>query len=122
MPLGVRETMSRPQNERRVLQRKLDAQMEKVREFSGDRSEADEIIADWQDNAMRRLGMLCDIAFPMEMPSDPTGAAILLGRLQGLLEPLRKALDTVALVEQMQLTASKIRDRINDFGEEIDEG
>lgn len=121
MPLGPRESFQRPQSERRALQRKLDQQAEKVREFSKDRAVADEVMADWQDNAMKRLEALCDAAFPMNMPTDPTGAAMLLGRLQGILEPLRRAIDTIGLVEQMQANLSKTRDSINNLGEELDD-
>lgn len=121
MPISPREARRRPQHERRALQRKLDAQTQQMKEFGKDRATAEEVLEDWRENAAERLEMLCDIAFPMDTPKDPTSASVLLGRLQGFMEPLRKAYDTLGLTGQMQANLDKIRDQLNDLEEEVDD-
>jgi hypothetical protein len=63
--------------------------------------------------------MVLDIAYPADAPMDPTSAAVLLGRIQGFLEPMRKATDTLGLTGQMKLSVDKLRDQINDLGEDF---
>ena len=119
MPVNPREIQRKPDHQRRALQRRLDAQMDKLKAFDKDIAVADEVLADWRENAADRLEGVCDIAFPMDAPKDPTSAAVLLGRIQGFLEPLRRAYDTLGITGQMKLNAEKIREAINDLGEEV---
>lgn len=121
MPIAPREARKRPDHERRALQRRLDKQTDQLKEFGKDKSGAEEILADWRENAFGRLEALLDMAFPMDPPTDPTSAAVLLGRVQGFLEPMRKAVDTLGLTGQMQSSLDKIRDQLDDLGEEFDE-
>jgi hypothetical protein len=121
MPLAARESRKRPDHERRALQRRLDKQLDQMAEFGKDRAGAEEVLAEWNENASDRLQVILDIAYPMDAPTDPTSAAVLLGRIQGFLAPLRKAADTLGLTGQMQLSADKLRDQINDLGEEIED-
>ena len=121
MPIAPRETRKRPDHERRALQRRLDKQLDQLKDFGTDKAKAEEVLADWRENASKRIETLLDILFPMDPPKDPTSAAVLLGRAQGFLEPMRKATDTLGLTGQMQTSLDKIRDRINDLGEEFED-
>lgn len=118
MAVNPRPFQRTPDNERRALQRRLDAQLSKLKDFAKDRAEAEEIVEKWNEGASKHLEQLCDIAFPLDAPKDPTSAAVMLGRIQGYLEPLRRAKDTLGLTEQMQLTADKTREQIDELGEE----
>ena len=64
--IADRERGTRPSHERRALQHKLDAQVERMREFSKDRAVADEVVADWRENAWDRLQMVTDVACPID--------------------------------------------------------
>jgi hypothetical protein len=119
MVLEAREPRKRPDHERRKLQRKLDQQTDQLKEFGKDRAIAEAVVEEWRENARERLEMISDIAFPMDAPKDPTSAAVLLGRIQGFMEPLRKAYDTLGLTGQMQTNLDKTRDQLNDLGEEV---
>ena len=121
MPVQPRETRKRPDHERRKLQRKLDQQTDQIKEFGKDRAVAEAVVEEWRVNARERLEMISDIAFPMDAPKDPTSAAVLLGRIQGFMEPLRKAYDTLGLTGQMQTNLDKTRDQLNDLGEEVED-
>lgn len=121
MPIQPRERTFRPDNERRALQRRLDKQLDQIGEFGKDKAGAEKVLEEWRENAADRLEMLCDMVFPMDAPKDPTSAAVLLGRVQGFLEPMRKAVDVLGLTGQMQLSIDKIRDQINDLGEELED-
>lgn len=121
MPVRPREMTKRPDHERRKLQRKLDDQTGQLKEFGKDQAIAEAVLEDWRVNARERLEMICDIAFPMDTPKDPTSAAVLLGRIQGFMEPLRKSYDTLGLTGQMKTNLDKTRDRLNDLGEEEEE-
>lgn len=121
MPVAPRERPFRPDNERRALQRRLDKQLDQLKEFGKDRAGAEEVLKEWREKAGDRLEMLCDMVFPMDTPKDPTSAAVLLGRVQGFLEPMRKAVDVLGLTGQMQNSLDKLRDQINDLEEEIED-
>jgi hypothetical protein len=103
------------------MQRRLDKQLDQMAEFGKDRTGAEKVLADWSENALERLEMVLDIASPIEPLTDPTAAAVLVGRIQGFLEPMRKAVDTLGLTGQMQLKADQLRDQINDLGEEFED-
>lgn len=113
--------MQQPQHQRRAQQRKLDEQIGQLKTFGKDRADAQEIIEGWKKAAWSRIETLSEIAFPIDEPKDPTTAAIRFGRIQGFMEPLRKALDTLGVTDQMQANIDKARDRLNELDAELEE-